>query len=239
MFEKGVFIPYNLKIGEDVDVEIIPVSLFKTNSVIIRDKGTGDAILFDPGAEGDKILKRLQALNNFNLVAIAATHAHLDHIGYVGYFKELFPETPFYLHRDEYFFFIENPYMKFAKRIKAYPRPIPEIFIEDGDIIEVGNLEFHVIHTPGHSPGSVCYYEPNIQLVLSGDTLFRGRVGRTDLVFGNEEELKRSVSKLLQLPDETLVIPGHFGTTTIGEEKLNNVFVKQIENTNLLSYSLN
>ncbi len=239
MFNKGVCIPYNLKLGGDVDVEIIPVSLFKSNSVIIRDKGTGDTILFDPGAEGEKILEKLHSLGDFNLVAIAATHAHLDHIGYVGYFKNLYPETPFYLHRDEYFFFIENPYMKFAKRIKAYPRPIPERFIEDGDIIEVGNLEFHVIHTPGHSPGSVCYYEPNLQIVLTGDTLFKGRAGRTDLVFGNEEELKRSTLKLLQLPDETIVIPGHFDITTIGQEKRHNIFIKQIENVNLLNFSLN
>ena len=232
MFNKGISPPNNLKIGKDIDIEIVPVSLFKTNSTIIKDKSTGDAILFDPGAEGNRILEELQALGDFNLVAIAATHAHLDHIAHVGYFKELYPDTPFYLHKNDLFFLTENPFSRFAKRIKAYPCPIPDKFIEEGEVIKIGNLEFNVIHTPGHSPGSVCYYEPNIQVVLTGDTLFKGSVGRTDLIFGSEEDLKKSILKLLQLPDETTVIPGHFNLSTIGEERNHNTFIKRMKNRN-------
>jgi len=232
MFGKNKTIKH-LNIGEDVFIDIVPVSLFKTNSIFIKSIKTKDAVLIDPGAEGEVILKEMEKFGDFNLKYIIATHAHLDHIGHVGFFKEKFPNAQFLLHEGDLFFLTENPFSRFAKRIKAYPCPIPDRFLKEGDIINVGNLSFEIIHTPGHSPGSICIYEPNISLVITGDTLFKGSAGRTDLIFGNEENLRTSIKKLLErLPDETTVLPGHFSITTIGEEKKNNSFINRIYSEN-------
>lgn len=228
MFGKGKT-QKHLNIGEDLFVDIVPVSLFKTNCIIIKDLSTNDLVIFDPGAEGNLILKEIEKFGDFNLRYIIATHAHLDHIGHVGFFKEKFPETEFLLHEDDLFFLTENPFSRFAKRIRAYPCPIPDRFVKDGDIVEMGNLQFEIIHTPGHSPGSICIYEEDAGIVVTGDTLFKGSAGRTDLIFGSEEQLKRSVRKLLtKLPDDTTILPGHFDISTIGEEKKHNSFISKI-----------
>jgi glyoxylase-like metal-dependent hydrolase (beta-lactamase superfamily II) len=229
MFDKGKVDISNLKISNDFDLKVIPVSLFKTNCVVFLDKATRDAVIFDPGAEGEHILEEISKWGNFNLKYIIATHAHLDHIGHIGFFKEKFPKSKFLMHKGDIFFLTENPFARFAKRIKAYPCPMPDEFIDEGDIIEVGRLKFQVIHTPGHSPGSVCFYEPNKKLALTGDTIFKGSTGRTDLILGNEEQLKQSIKKILMLlPDETVLIPGHFSTTTIRDEKLHNSFIHKV-----------
>jgi glyoxylase-like metal-dependent hydrolase (beta-lactamase superfamily II) len=233
MFNKGKVDVSSLKIGKDFDLEVIPVSLFKTNCVIFLDKSTNNAIIFDPGAEGDLVLKEISKWGDFNLKYIVATHAHLDHIGHVGFFKEKFPNAKFLMHKDDIFFLTENPFSRFAKRIKAYPCPMPDEFVDEGDYIKLGNIGFRVMHTPGHSPGSICLYEPHYKLALTGDTLFKGSTGRTDLILGNEELLKQSVKKLLTvLPDETVVIPGHFSTTTIKDEKLHNNFISKLYGEN-------
>ncbi|RUM57722.1 MAG: MBL fold metallo-hydrolase [Persephonella sp.] len=232
MFGKGKS-KRHLNIGEDLFIDIIPVSLFKTNCVIIKDLSANDVALFDPGAEGELILEEIKKFGDFNLKYIFATHAHLDHIGHVGFFKEKFPDAKFLLHEGDLFFLTENPFSRFAKRIKAYPCPMPDEFIKDGDKIKMGKLEFEIIHTPGHSPGSVCIYEPDVKIVLTGDTLFRGSAGRTDLIFGNEEQLKISIRKLLsRLSDDTTVLPGHFDISTIGEERRHNSFINKIYNEN-------
>jgi glyoxylase-like metal-dependent hydrolase (beta-lactamase superfamily II) len=229
MFNRGKVDISNLKIGNDFDLKVIPVSLFKTNCVIFLDKNTREAIIIDPGAEGEYILQEISEWGDFELQYIIATHAHLDHIAHIGFFKEKFPNAKFLMHKDDLFFLTENPFSRFSKRIKAYTCPLPDEFIDEGDFVRVGNLGFQVYHTPGHSPGSICLYEPKYKIALTGDTLFRGSAGRTDLILGNEELLKQSVKKILMtLPDETVIIPGHFNITTIKDEKIHNNFVNKI-----------
>ena len=232
MFGKGKEHKH-LNIGEDLFIDIVPVSLFKTNCVIIKDLSSNEVALIDPGAEGEVILKEIEKFGDFKLRYIFATHAHLDHIGHVGFFKEKFPDAEFLLHEGDLFFLTENPFSRFAKRIRAYPCPIPDRFYKDGDKVKMGKLEFEIIHTPGHSPGSVCIYEPDIKLAFTGDTLFKGSAGRTDLIFGNEEQLKLSVKRLLNLlPEDTTIIPGHFDITTVKEERVHNSFINKIYNEN-------
>lgn len=189
-----------------------------TNSYIIQDEESKETIVIDPGGEPEKIIEMLKILDA-KVKYIYLTHCHADHIEAVNPLQESVGGT-ILIHRTE----AEN-LNKDNINLATYIG-LPEIKlqadsrIDDGDLIHIGNLEFKVIHTPGHTNGSTSLYLEKEKLLFSGDTLFRGAWGRTDLPTSSFEEVIASITnKLITLPEDTIVYPGHGKSTMIREEK--------------------
>ncbi|MEM3031334.1 MAG: MBL fold metallo-hydrolase [Nitrososphaerota archaeon] len=200
------------------------VGMLRSNSYVVFDSSTGEAIIIDAGDDAWKILETIQE-RGLKVRAIYATHCHFDHVLAVQDLQETL-KCMFYIHEDD---------AEILARMREMTRgflgidvpdpPKPDGYVADGEKIEVGGETLTVIHTPGHSPGSVCYYGGDI--LFSGDTLFRNSVGRTDAYGGDSEKIVKSiVGKLFTLPDDVEVYPGHGPNTTIGWEKRHNPFVR-------------
>ena len=205
--------------------EVLPVGMLACNCSVIGDETTREAIVIDPGddiAEIVEILKRHQ----LTVKMIAITHAHIDHIGGAEKLRAL-TGAPVYMHEDDAVL-AENLEMQAGWLGMATPKnPGIDVPAKEGDSLKVGAVEAQVIHTPGHTPGSLSLYLPAEKTLLAGDTLFRGSVGRTDLPGGDARTIAESIrGKLYRLPEDTVVIPGHGGETTIGREKASNPFVR-------------
>ncbi|GIV96862.1 MAG: MBL fold metallo-hydrolase [Herpetosiphonaceae bacterium] len=200
------------------------VGLFAENSYIIACPTTGEAAFVDPGDEAEQLW---QAATDAGLKvrAILLTHAHLDHVGAVTPLRER-SGAPLYLHPADDWLLAQahEQWRAFGKSMMPVaPADRP---LSHGDRLQLGSLQIHVIHTPGHTPGSVCFHIPSERILLGGDTLFRRSVGRTDLPGGDTEVLIRSIQdRLWPLDDEIVVYPGHGEQTTIGEERELNPFV--------------
>jgi glyoxylase-like metal-dependent hydrolase (beta-lactamase superfamily II) len=195
---------------------------FAQNGYIVGDPETGEAVVVDPGEDAELFLRRL-ATEQLTPKAIWLTHAHLDHVLGV---KRVVEETkaPIYLHPDDLPLYRKAGEQASWFGMRADPPPEPDQKLADGDILYVGNSKFEVRHLPGHSPGSVVFVGPG--LVLVGDVLFAGSVGRTDLPGGDTRLLFTGIrDKLLTLPDHTVVYPGHGPETTIGRERATNPFL--------------
>jgi len=179
----------------------------------------------DPGDEIDRILEVL-ARHGLKVKAIVITHAHIDHIGGAQKLKQA-TGAPVYMNAND-----EKLQSMMAVQAQWLGMRTPDeveidVPAKDGDRLVVGATEFHVLHTPGHTQGSISLYAPTEQKLVAGDTLFQGSIGRTDLPGGDFQQIQRSIQgKLLTLPEETVVIPGHGDTTTIGEEKESNPFLQ-------------
>ena len=189
-----------------------------TNCYIVEDEEAKEAMVIDPGGEPEKIIEMLDTLGIDKLKYIYLTHCHGDHFGGILELKAK-KGGKVLIHRDD----SEGLYNKAISL--TYYIGMDDIELEadsrvdDGDLIHVGNIEFRVIHTPGHTKGGSCLYCEKEDLLFSGDTLFRGTWGRTDLPTGNFEEIINSITnKLTVLPDNTIVYPGHGKITTIREE---------------------
>lgn len=200
------------------------VGPLQENCYLIADPGTEDAVLIDPGDEAERLLSAVRK-ESLTLNAIWLTHAHFDHVGAVA---DIIEETgvPLFMHpADEPI--LHNAAAAAARWDIPLKQP-PTLYtpLEDDQPLTLGDLTLKTLLTPGHAPGHVAfYYEPDA-LVLSGDALFRGSIGRTDLPFGNHEELLRSIkTRLLTLPDDTKVYPGHGPETVIGQEAKTNPFL--------------
>ncbi|MBQ0031321.1 MAG: MBL fold metallo-hydrolase [bacterium] len=205
----------------------IQVGGFEVNCSILS--GNGKAWIVDPGQEPERIIDTL-AKKGLEPAAILLTHAHFDHIGAIPGLTEKFPGLPVYVHEKDAPM-IGHPLNQLPPEYTSFAKPKNLKGLEG--LEGLGSLE--VIETPGHTPGGVCYYFPNFQtsqtskplhLLLSGDTLFAGSVGRTDLPGGDMATLMDSLQKLVALPDDTLVIPGHGPHTTIAAEKRGNPFLQ-------------
>ena len=177
----------------------------------------GKAWIVDPGREGARIAQLLEQ-RGLEPAGILLTHGHFDHIGAIGELQEKWPALPVYVHPADV------PVL--THPLNCFPPDYPAIEAPK-NIADARSLPepMRTIETPGHTPGGVCYYLPEEKLLLSGDTLFAGSVGRTDLPGGDMPTLMDSLKKLTVLPDDTLVIPGHGSHTTIGREKTSNPFL--------------
>jgi hydroxyacylglutathione hydrolase len=210
-----------------VIVEHFPVAPLGCNCVILGDEARGEAIVVDPGGESDRIVGRLAELG-LRCVGIVHTHTHFDHVGATSLVQEA-TGAPTMLHEADLPLYqgMQMQLDAFGIGLRA-PAPVDiDRFLRDGDTVSAGGLEAGVLHTPGHTPGSLCFsLEGDRPLVIAGDTLFQRSIGRTDLWGGSSADILRSIkTKLMSLPDETLVITGHGPVTTIGEERRLNPFL--------------
>ncbi len=216
-------------------IEEITVTAFQQHSRLVACEKTRRAICIDPGDEADRIADAIDR-HNLDLQAIALTHAHLDHVGGVSALKRLKPEAKILLHQADEFIYralpeqpawIGIPRSQWESLGFAFEPPPPvDEYWTDGQTYTVGEIEFRVLHCPGHTPGHVVFYAPKERKVFVGDVLFAGSIGRTDLPGGSSEQLLESIfNKLLPLGDDVEVYSGHGPVTTIGEERRTNPFL--------------
>ncbi|MDW7729013.1 MAG: MBL fold metallo-hydrolase [Bacillota bacterium] len=202
-----------------MQIESLTVSMFGTNCYIAFCIKTREAVVIDPGAEGKNIIDKIKNLQ-LEIKYILNTHGHIDHIGANGKIKAEFNAPVLISEKDLEIY--NNPGYGLGLVLKK--QPMPDHFIAEGDSIKFGREELRVLETPGHSPGGVCFLSG--KLLFSGDSLFAGSVGRTDLAGGSFDVLIKSINeKLITLPHDTIVYPGHGPATTIGAEAESNPFI--------------
>jgi len=228
--------------------EVIPVGMLQCNCSILGDPETHEAIVVDPGDEVERIVEILKR-HKLKVLAIVSTHTHIDHVGGLAALHRI-TGAPVFMHEADL-----ELYSKLDMQAQWLRVPTPEMtqveqFLREGDAVKWGGYEARVIHTPGHTPGSLCLYIPKREVLtpkeaappargairnggeesrlIAGDTLFAGSIGRTDLWGGSFPEIMKSLhTKVMALPDETLVLPGHGEATTIGEERQSNPFLRK------------
>lgn len=213
--------------NEMLNIRTYPLGPIQTNCYIVSNKNK-DCLIFDPGEEGTRIVKELRN-NGLKPLAILLTHTHFDHIGAVEALREVF-EIPLYVHEKEVDWLadpLKNGSGKYAE-LPNYIVKAPDeahILRAEGELT-IGNFTFDVVHTPGHSPGSVSFIFKEDGFAIVGDTLFERSIGRTDLIGGSTQVLLKSIhDKLLTLPEDTIIYPGHGGYTTPAAEMDQNPFL--------------
>jgi len=204
--------------------EIIPVGPLQCNCSVIGDEGTREGMVIDPGDEINGIMALVQK-HGLTVKQIVITHAHIDHVGGAMKLRQL-TGAPILLNQNDYALLkmldVQATWVGMATPDKV---EIDQALAE-GDKLRAGSLEAAVLHTPGHTEGSVCLYFPAQQKLIAGDTLFAGSIGRTDLPGGSFQKIMSSLhQRVLALPDETLVVPGHGPLTMIGDERESNPFL--------------
>ncbi|RLF99742.1 MAG: MBL fold metallo-hydrolase [Thaumarchaeota archaeon] len=210
-----------------LEIRYLSVGILQTNTYLIFDRDSREGVLIDPGDEAEKIMDLVERCG-VRVKAIYLTHAHFDHLLALRDLKNDLG-CDFYLHKDdEYLLKLAPHYAKELVGRVIPPPPTPDGWIADGQIIKIGEGFCKILHTPGHPPGSVCFLLEEEKVILTGDTLFAGSIGRTDLPGGNLEQLKFSLlNKLLKLPDDHVIYPGHGPSSTIGVEKMLNPFIRR------------
>ncbi|MDR1703528.1 MAG: MBL fold metallo-hydrolase [Clostridiales bacterium] len=197
----------------------LSIGYLQENAYIYYDEIEKKACVIDPGGEADRIAARA-AEEGLEIIYILLTHGHYDHIGGVQALKAA-TGAAVLAHEDE------APVLSNVRSSYAAAPLEPDGYLKDGDSVAIGSLKLDVIHTPGHTSGSCCYYDKNNNILFSGDTLFRESVGRHDFPTGDRVKLMDSIrDRLLTLPDEVWVLPGHNQETTVKHERKNNPFIK-------------
>jgi hydroxyacylglutathione hydrolase len=205
-------------------LEALTVGPFQENCYVIGDEETGTGTLVDPGDEGTRIALAVEQ-TGLDIAQIIITHAHIDHVGAVAALADEYA-CPVLMHAEAEPMLQQLPTQAMMMGLRFGKVPVVDRHIEDEEILEVGGLRLKSLYTPGHAPGHLAFYLADDRLVLSGDALFAGSVGRTDLLGGDMDLLMCSINeRLLTLPDETRVLPGHGPESTIGEERAHNPFL--------------
>lgn len=206
--------------------KIFPVGPLQCNCSVIGDEKTHEAMVIDPGDQIEGILDILRQ-EKLTLKQIVITHAHIDHVGGAMKLKAA-TGAPILMNQNDY------ALLKMLDMQAAWigMRPPGDVQVDEtvsqGRVLKIGEIASNVIHTPGHTEGSICVYFPEEKKLIAGDTLFAGSIGRTDLPGGSMDKIMRSLhTQVLALPDETEVVPGHGPLTTIGEERETNPFLQK------------
>jgi hydroxyacylglutathione hydrolase len=206
-------------------LETFPVGPLHCNCTILGDEVTHEAVVVDPGDNIPEILSRLQK-HGLTLRQIVITHAHIDHVGGALLLKRA-TGAPVYLNQHDLGLLGAMEMQAGWLGIPTPETALPDASADDGTTVGLATLPAEVIHTPGHTPGSICILFPQQDVLLAGDTLFAGSIGRTDLPGGDGRQILRSLrDRLMVLPERTRVLPGHGPETTIGEEKQSNPFLQ-------------
>lgn len=211
--------------GGKAQMQIItkPVGLLAANSYIIYDQAKRHAGVIDPGGNGEDILNEITS-RNLELKYILLTHGHFDHIDAVGWLKDK-TGAQIAIHKDDAPCLVDSSKNLSLSLGRESIQPQADLLLNHGDSIIIGDIELKVIHTPGHSLGSISLMAGNV--IFTGDTLFKGSIGRTDFLGGSMDQLLSSIkNRLLTLDDNTLVYPGHGPKTNIGYEKATNPFLE-------------
>ncbi len=207
--------------------ETFPVGPLQCNCTILGDETSHEAIVVDPGGDIARILALL-ARHHLVVKQIVITHGHIDHIAAAQQMKSI-TGAPVLYNQHDLPLVREMDVQAGWIGIATPDVPEPDASLEDNGAVAITGLVADVLHTPGHTEGSLCLHLPAHSLLLAGDTLFAGSVGRTDLPGGNTAKLLRSIhNRLLPLPENTLVVPGHGAETTIGRERASNPFLKHL-----------
>ncbi len=205
-------------------IRALTVGLIQTNCYVVGCEETKNGVIIDPGGDPELILAEVKR-HGLTIRYVLNTHAHFDHTEANGAVTKA-TGAPLALHPAD------RPILEAAGGaalfgLRADPSPPPDVELHHGDILEVGKLRFQVLHTPGHTPGHVCFYEPTEGVLFDGDVLFYRGVGRTDLPGGSWQQLVHSIEQVLFiLPDDTVVYSGHGPATTLGEEKRLNPWLR-------------
>jgi hydroxyacylglutathione hydrolase len=206
--------------------EVLPVGVLQCNCSILGDESSGEAVVIDPGDEVERV-QEILARHKLKAKYILATHAHIDHVGGVEKLQRATGATVL-MHNEDLPLY-QNMAIQ-AAFLGVRPPGVVKVneVLKPGDVLRWGGLALEVMHTPGHSPGSVSLHLPGEhQRIFSGDTLFQGSIGRTDLWGGDYKQILRSIRDvLLPFPDQTPVYPGHGAPTTIGDERESNPFLR-------------
>ncbi|TJX65661.1 MBL fold metallo-hydrolase [Soehngenia saccharolytica] len=207
-----------------MNVITLQTGIYGVNTYIVYDDISKECLIVDPSSDSDIIINKI---NSKNLLPkyIVLTHAHGDHIGAVKELKEKF-NIPVLVHEDDYQMLMD-PGLNLSKSMSYGPISIKaDKVLKDNDIIWLGDKNLRVIHTPGHTRGGICLFFD--KYLISGDTLFKSSIGRTDLYGGNYDDIINSlINKISILPDDTVVLPGHGPSTTIKDEKVKNPYIKK------------
>ena len=204
-----------------MQIQEITGGMLPTNCFIVTDEETGISAVIDPGFISDELFDRIKELKKVD--AILLTHGHFDHIWGANELRRL-SGAPIYAYEEEKKV-CENAAMNVSDQAGRPETVIPDHYVKDGELLEFAGMRFRLIATPGHTAGSCCYYMEEEKILFSGDTLFEGSVGRTDFPTGSMSSLVRSIKdKLLVLPEDVTVYPGHGEKTTIGDEKKYNPY---------------
>ena len=208
-------------------VDRFVLGAFETNSYVLRaDDRASNCIIIDTGLGAAELIDFLEQ-NDLTPEAVVLTHGHADHIAALPALHEKFPHAKVFVHKlDAEMLTGEKDNLSMMAGLPLTVAPA-DVLVEDGDIIDYASVQLNVIYTPGHSPGGICLYAEDEGIIFVGDTLFEGSVGRTDFPGSSTSQLMESIkTRLLELPDETVVCPGHGPATTIADEKKHNPFLR-------------
>lgn len=202
---------------------VIETGPAQENCTILKCLETDECVIFDPGDDFNRIVKIIEKMNG-DPVKIVNTHGHYDHVGAIEQLKDKYKKIKLYIHRAEEEYFLDpNKNLSLQGTGKSITIK-PDFLLNENDVVTVGKLKFKTIHTPGHTKGSSCFLMD--ELLIAGDTIFAGSIGRSDLYGGNEKQLIKMIhSKIATLPEGTVIIPGHGRSTTVREEKMFNPFL--------------
>jgi hydroxyacylglutathione hydrolase len=209
-----------------IQIQQMTLGPVQTNCYLLGCEESMTAAIIDPSDDGRGIVAAAEQ-NGWDITHILLTHTHFDHVGGLADVKEL-TKAPIYAHPDSVEM-LRNAAMSAALWGFRIPSPpAPDVMVNEGDRIQVGNLRLEVLYVPGHAPGHVAFHLPDYRVIFSGDVLFEDSIGRTDLPGSDHATLMKSIrTKLLTLPDDTRVFSGHGAATTIGQERWSNPFLEE------------